>query len=252
MSDFDDAQLVAYLDGQLDAPTARAIETALATDAALADRMAALHLDVAALQAEADKLLDEAPAFDPALLDTPDKVVAFRPRPVWQSLTGLAAAACVALVIGFGLGRSTAPVPEAQTGWLDAVAGYQNLYSPDSFRWGPPEPREANQEITEVAEALSLSYGLREFRFDGLEFRTAQVLQFNGKPLAQFMFKGENGTPVAICILQNGKPDAPLEQRHIAGLSASVFQSGGYGYVVIGDVSPEFAETTAKALAQRI
>ena len=59
--DYSDADLVAYLDGGLDADTRASLEAAVDTDPGLGERLAALSLDTEALREGFAALLADAP-----------------------------------------------------------------------------------------------------------------------------------------------------------------------------------------------
>ena len=106
-SPMDDERLVAYADGELDADAARAVEAAIAADPKLAETIAALRTDLAALRAAfQEPLRAEAPQ---RLTDAVD--VAFAKRRASQGGGGRAwfrhpafgaiAASIVAVMVGF-------------------------------------------------------------------------------------------------------------------------------------------------------
>ena len=110
MTSVDDDLLMAFADGELDEVTRARVERAIAEDPALGARLDQQRRLRATLAAHYGPVAHEqVPERLRALLET--NVVPFpaRPaRPVWQSLTALAAS----LVIGLALGRTLlAPVP---------------------------------------------------------------------------------------------------------------------------------------------
>jgi hypothetical protein len=101
----DDDLLMAYADGELDEVSRARVERAIAEDPALRARLEQQRRLRATLAAHYGPVAEQAvPERLRAMLDT--NVVALaarpRPRPLWQSLTALAAA----LVLGLAIGRS--------------------------------------------------------------------------------------------------------------------------------------------------
>ncbi len=233
---FTDEQLTAFLDGELPEAQTRAITDALETDAELATRLESLHVDFAPIKAAFDAVLDQAPAM-------------VMPEPVaqginWRGIGNIAAAACVALVIGFTAGRGTAPKPP--TGWIQAVAEYQTLYTKETLDLYGAENWKV--EVAGIAIELGLPITLADLKIEGLAYKQGQILSFNGKPLAQFMFQAANGTPIAICMVKSDKPDSDMRIATPNGLNAAVWHKNGYGFIVIGDME----EADIRELASQV
>jgi anti-sigma factor RsiW len=159
MERVDDVMLMAYVDGEVDAVTAREIEAAIAADPAVAAR--AQHLRESAAVARgafADALHEPIPerllavfgatpiaaTAGPAVTAAapqPENVVRFAARrSISRTVIGWAMAASVgALVVGYGAGTwrvgGFAPEPaglqnaSASERWLDNIAGYYNVYA---------------------------------------------------------------------------------------------------------------------------
>ncbi len=113
-----DDMLMAYLDGELDGEAHAAVETALAADPALRDRLEAQRRLRDRLAAHYGPVADEpVPERLRAMLESSDdKIVDFaeararRTRPVWQSFAAIAATLVLGLVIGRGLPGDSGPI----------------------------------------------------------------------------------------------------------------------------------------------
>ncbi|WP_299295365.1 hypothetical protein [uncultured Tateyamaria sp.] len=234
---FSDEELTAFLDGEAGDALHAAIEGALETDAVLAERMAALDLPLGPIVDAYDALLATAPpmpAFDVVI---PEPVAA-RPRGLWAKGvglfgTGLAAGLAVAVFTGFGT-----PEPQPR-GWISFVASYQALYTTATLAGATPSSQEAEVQLASVSDALGLDLtGLPVA--EGLTFKRAQVLGFNGKPLIQIAYLREDGTPVALCIIASGPDDKPLSMGEAEGLDIARWNTPGFGFLLIGgeDAAP--------------
>ncbi len=247
---FTDEALTAFLDGELPEVEMMEIATALEEDAALAKRVDNLHVDFAAARDGFAALLIQAPPHG-SQTPTPSNVVQFKARTVsrWIPL----AAAAIALVAGFGVGRTTAPVPvPAKSTWIATVANYVKLYDKNTLSGAAPSPQVAEAEIQAVSNALGKNLTLASLQTDGLTFRRAQTLTLDGKTLAQFMFVDEGGVPVAICILKSKNTSKPMVSKQLSGLNAEVFTTGGFAYLVIGNKNAEALQSVAKQLQAQI
>ena len=244
---FTDEQLTAYLDGELDDDTRTAIDDALASDDALGERLASLDIDTAAIKAGFDSLLTSAPQM-PAMpeVSTPPETPASR----WGAL---AAVFLVASVIG-GLGTRFLLTPEApQRGWVSYVAAYQALYTTDTLEHVQLNEPHATAELERVTQAVSRPLELAQLiDLPGLQYKRAQVLGFNGKPLAQLTFLTDAGEPIAICIIPSSGGNSAMESSVLEGMAATKWVDGGHAYLVIGGDDSDKIRTIAEALTARI
>ncbi len=77
---YSDADLTAYLDGELEAEESAKIEAALANDAGLVSRAEGLRIDVDALRSAGTALLDAAPTAPTVLLQEGERPPKQQPR----------------------------------------------------------------------------------------------------------------------------------------------------------------------------
>ena len=235
---FSDEELTAFLDGEADAELESMISTALETDVALGERMAALDIPMAAMAAAFDSVLDDAPAMPdlaPAAAPAPANT---NTRPRWgfgiaTFATGLAAGLAVAMFTGFGT-----PEP-APRGWVSFVASYQTLYTTDTLQAVDPSPQDVALQLAAVSEGIGIDLAALP-QAQGLTFKRAQLLGFNGKPLVQISYLREDGTPVALCIIPAGPDAQALNMGAAEGLDVARWNTPGFGFLLIGgqDAAP--------------
>lgn len=246
MTTFTDEQLTAFLDGELPEVETLRIAEALETDKQLAKQLSLLEVDFFPIQQAFDQLLTVAPT--EKLQSTTQPVEAMPNQTVandkyWMSY---AVAACLALTIGVGIGHYTFQIPPELVTWKGEVARYQKLYTNETLVSFTVTPDAANKSIDQVSNELGLILPAKRFLLDGLVFKRAQVLAFNQKPLAQFMYQGLDGTPIAICVLKNGKQDKAISLANIKGLNSASWNLDGFAFIVIGDTDSEVIENIAK------
>jgi anti-sigma factor RsiW len=276
-NDMSDARLVAYIDGELSPEERAAIDRVLGMRPELRERLALLDsggrpfaeafdllLRAAPddrLQAMFASLSDAGPAVRDAIPD--DNVVQFPRRParaispIWQA----AVAASLALTV-FGGGIVTGVLLAPRTpieqqadkrNWVDAVADYVSLFTRDTLAGMPTEVAAQETGLGRVSAALGKDItpdkvaGLPQLAFKG-----TQLLQFDGRPIAQIAFLSDTGRPVAICIIRTPKPaEAPTALRR-EGLNIVHWIAGGYGYMVIGDVPADALTRISDAARARL
>lgn len=238
---FSDEELTAFLDGEVDQETELAIAEAMETDESLGERIASLDVPLAQIRASYDLLLDDAPAM-PALPEprapARSNVLAFS-----TGFFGVGLAAGLAVAVFTGLGQQPPPKP----GWKAQVANYQLLYGKETLTGVEPSPQEAQLQMASVGEALDLDLSTLPVPA-GMTFRRAQVLDFNGKALAQISYTLPDGTPVALCILGSGNPATPeMQMAAVQGLGSVSWNTGAHAYFLIGGEQSEELAPSARA-----
>ncbi|MEM7405839.1 MAG: hypothetical protein AAF458_11140 [Pseudomonadota bacterium] len=251
-SHLSDAHLIRFLDGRLPADEHAAIEAALATDPALADRLAALHVDTTAIGPAFETLLDNAPEVDFASMehaaDPPRESTLGRGR------LSLAASLVVAAVLGALLAsvwqepRQDTPRDER---WHADVVTYHKLYVPETVAPLEASVRSLNSQFERVANALSLDIPEALGRLADVEFKRAQVLGFEGTPLAHLTYQSAAGKPIALCFLKlpGAGTSVPVTSRQ-RGLAAVTWEQAGLGFIIVGDVDAKTLEALAKAASE--
>ena len=238
--DISDEILTAFLDGELDTVEHERVEAALASDADLAARLAALDLPMADLRAGFDDLLTAAPP-----LPEPAR------RPVRRrSFGGFSVAAALVLGLMIGGAWSLRPTPAPKADWKMAVANYQNLYVAETLA-EPADPADTAARLQALSAQLGRDLSPASAA-PGLEFRRVQMLGLKGKPLVQMAYLAEGGVPFALCIIRNNaEPYAP-EVEVIAGLATAHWAEDGFGFLIIGGEDLPFVGALAEALQGRI
>ncbi|MEM7058462.1 MAG: hypothetical protein AAF557_12785 [Pseudomonadota bacterium] len=235
-----DEDLVAFLDGEADQTMSARVAKALAEDPALGDR-------VAALQIETDELRQ---GFDALLATAPDIAqTAPAPQSAWGGWRA-AAAAAVLFVAGLGVGWSIAP-GERPTNWHQAVADYQVLYSTATLTNLQMGSDRRTESLARTSRDLGLPLTVDQVSVPGLEFQRAQILDFNGQPLAQLTYLDADGNPIAFCLTRSDI-DSKASNQEISGLNAVTWANGGMGFILIGPAPAKTLSDAQAALADQI
>ena len=241
---FTDEELTAYLDGEADAALRDRVELALTSDAALAQRLQALDLPVAALR----------DAFSPEALGAPQMPETLIPAPR-ETRTPLRLVAGLALTFGLGV-LSTyllqpGPQPVKAPGWKAVVASYQSLYITDTVANAKQSPDAAAEVLAGFGSGHGVDLSPAQ-SVAGLEFKRAQLLGFKGKPLLQMAYLGPDGVPVAFCITRSSGDDKPMQSEVLAGMAAASWVSDGVGYLVIGGQDQGFVDAVAEDIRGKL
>ena len=253
MTHWSDEQIIAYLDGKLDMEQGKALHRDRQLDAELDAYITSMEIDTAALASAANDLPQDAPQFDFEKSTPQSAPQGDQKKPIWRQ-----AAMAASILAVFGAGFLTAnllprnnPPP---SGWVQAVAEYQMLYSGETLKLIQKTDDESAREVAEIGRKLDIILASSDLQIDGLKLRRGQLLNFKNKPLVQFAYLDKNGTPIAFCIIKRGeKPDQPMKaQSLIAGQNAVVWGRGKFGFVVIGKAKPSVISEYAEKLKTRM
>lgn len=243
---FSDEELTAYLDGETGHAQAQRIGHALDRDDLLEERLEALSIDKAQLRKGFDALLETAPEA-PALCLT-ESGEAPKSAMAWRSI---AATSLVCLMAGYGAGYLSAPQPDRS--WHGFVAAYQALYVNATL--SPVErPRPvAEAELRRVSRALGKDLDPAALRqHDRLDYKRAQVLGFNGRPLVQIAFLSKVGAPVALCIIRADGGSTGIATSTMHGMRTAAWAKDGYQYLLIGGTDAGLIGNAARHFAARL
>lgn len=142
--------------------------------------------------------------------------------------------------------------------FAQSVAAYQAFYTRDTLIGTDNSPAVVAALIERLAGQTGMEILIPEF--DGYEFVRAQHLSYNGEPLLQLVYLGEEGGPLALCYmpastaaadtdLDQDKSVVALMQKHY-GLSTAEWTQKGRRFVIVSDVSEqklgELSQSTQK------
>jgi anti-sigma factor RsiW len=141
---------------------------------------------------------------------------------------------------------------ERPRSWHAAVADYQVLYSTATLASVPGGSENLRGEVAAVGAKLGLPIELESLEIAGLALKRAQLLAFEGRPLAQFAYRDAAGIPVALCAMRTGDADSALQTATLRGLAAASWSRNGFGFIVIGAMPPDAVRRAATELVGRI
>jgi len=249
MTELSDELLVAYVDGQLARKQTSAVDKVLEQDDVIAKRVDALKDAHSRLEAAFDAILAGEQA-DAEALPVPQGPGLFIPRDTLVK-TGLAAAGIAAAVVliasGYGwplvmpeIARpSLAPADPEYVGsvprsWQAEAARAQALLSRDSVEVGLDS--QANRDLVafQLAQAIGPGLVLPDLTPRGFRFVRAQLLQFGAEPLAQILYLGRRGAPLALYVRKGQRTSAPSFQRY-GDIGGVAWSQNGLSYLLAGD-----------------
>jgi anti-sigma factor RsiW len=250
----DDSDLVALIDNELDDSRRTALLARLAADDGLRQRYEEFRQTGAPLAASLDELLTQAPlarlrAALPAeepLRRPSRRFSGITLRDLAAGIIGILAAGAAAWVaLSLGLLRE-------RQDWRTAVTNYTNMYSNETFSPLKPDAQLQAIELSALGARLGANLTPENVALPGLRFTTAFMLTYEGSPLGVIAYVDPSGAPVALCIIANDAPDAPMRAELRDNLSLAWWSRGGRSRLVIGRIPKERAVALAQTLEKRI
>jgi anti-sigma factor RsiW len=245
MTELSDELLVAYVDGQLARKQAGAVDKVLEQDDILARRVYALKDAHSRLEAAFEAILAGEQA-DAETQPVPYGPGLFIPRDTIVK-TGFAAAGIGLIVAGYGWplampnlsSGGIAPADPEYVGsvpltWQEEAARAQALLSRDSVEIGLDS--QGNRDLIgfQLARTIGPRFALPDLAPHGFRFMRAQLLQFGAEPLAQMLYLGSRGAPLALYVSKGEGTEAP-SFRHYGGLAGVAWSQDGLSYLLAGD-----------------
>jgi anti-sigma factor RsiW len=251
----DDAQLVALIDNELDDSNRTALLARLAADEGLRRRYEELRQTGASLAACLDELLTQAPLArlraalpaeePPRLSSRRFSGIALRNLAAGVVIGLLAAGAAAWVALSLGLLRE-------RQDWRTAVTNYTNMYSNETFSPLKPDAQLQAIELSALGARLGANLTPENVALPGLRFTTAFMLTYEGSPLGVIAYVDPSGAPVALCIIANDAPDAPIRSERRHNLSLAWWSRSGRSHLVIGHIPVDGAVALAQTLEKRI
>ncbi len=176
-----------------------------------------------------------------------ERVVAVAPRKTRLRVWPRALAASVALLLvggstGFIIGKTgndgaqSLNMASART-WLDDIADYHRIYSRQTAEHLVEVAASGDGKIESwLASSVGVNFSVPNLTADGLTFEGARLLVAAGKPVAQLMYRDEDGDVFAICFLKSapGTADGKMTESMRDDIAMISWQKAGASYVVVG------------------
>ena len=157
----------------------------------------------------------------------------------------LAAGAAAWVALSLGLLRE-------RQDWRKAVVEYTNMYSNETFSPLKPDAQLQAIELGALGARLGANLTPENVALPGLRFTMAFMLTYEGSPLGVIAYVDPSGAPVALCIIANDAPDAPIRSERRHNLSLAWWSRGGRSHLVIGHIPKERAVALAQTLEKQI
>ncbi|MGO4437727.1 anti-sigma factor family protein [Rhizobium sp. RAF56] len=243
-----DEMLVAYIDGELSDTERAEVEAVINGDRRAAARLDHLARSRLPFREAFEPLLSAAPTekLDRMLSSIPP---ASAPKAVFGRRGFLAAAAFV--VAGIAVDRTLIGIssrlakPDESAEWRAVVAEYLALYTSDTLS-APAGDRAAQaKELSVVGAKLGMTLTPETVALPGVDFRRAQVLQYDGKALAQIVYLHPETGPMALCMVMSDAGASPPDAERRRGMNVVYWSNATHAFMLIGHSPIDELQTLA-------
>jgi anti-sigma factor RsiW len=253
-----DELLVAFMDGELGSPERERIEKLIDTDERVAERFDFLSRSNLPFSEAFQPLLDNAPAARLGAMLTAIPATSERKVSAGMSRRSFFAAAAACLVAGIAIDQTIGRVgrqlskPDDAGDWRAVVAEYLALYTTDTLS-APPGDRNAQMaQLVEVGSKLGLPLTPETVALPGVDFRRAQVLEYDGKPLAQIAYLDPETGPMALCVIPSDKGAKAPDMERRRGMNVVYWSNATHAFMLIGHDSADRMKELADSVRGRL
>ncbi|MDQ0559642.1 anti-sigma factor RsiW [Rhizobium mesoamericanum] len=252
-----DEELTAYIDGELSDTEVSRIEAILGSNEHAAARLEFLSLSGLPFQEAFEPLLGAAPkaALDAMVGTMPAEIKPVSARSGRRGFLGALAACLVAGIVTdrafIGI-RNRVHAPDESSEWRAVVAEYIALYTADTVAGPSPSSEDQLVQLARLNDKLGLSLSPEALSLPGVEFKRAQLLQYDERPLAQIAYLDPEAGPLALCIVRSdvGTKEPDVEGRR--GMNVVYWSNATHAFMLIGRIPIDRMQELAEDVRRRV
>ncbi|WLS77714.1 anti-sigma factor [Erwinia pyri] len=248
-----DEILVAWLDNQLDEQQYQQVEKMLRNDPFLAERLARLDSGNADFAAAFAPLLEEAPIT--RLQQRLGGMLNHSPEPPARGISRrtLIAATLSALALGVVGGNKGQRLFDNDDGWRDTVAQYMALYTRETFEGVSPSASVMRQQLAYISRHLDLPLSPQALTLNGSAFKSARMLSYDDKAIAQIVWDERETGPLALCITATSRQASrTLSTETRRDMNVVYWQQQQHQFMLIGHLPAPAMMKLAQTLSASV
>ncbi|SCM75465.1 putative transmembrane anti-sigma factor [uncultured Pleomorphomonas sp.] len=240
-----EADLNAYLDGELQPAERAAVEAYLADHPADRERVAAWRDQSAALRALYGHVAEETP---PARL-SPRRLAAERRRHVGRAVTAAAAALVLVIAGGAGgwIGRGLVMPDAVETTLIGEAEAAHALYTPEVLHPVEVNGQDGAHLSKWLSRRLDRSLVIPDLSSEGFSLVGGRLLPAAASAAALLMYENRDGARVTLYVVPNAGKETAMRFSARDGLAAVSWQAEALGCVLVGNLPRETLLNLAKA-----
>ncbi|CAI8854497.1 transcriptional regulator [Pseudomonas sp. IT-P260] len=245
-----DEQLVAYLDDELDPAYRSQLDSAIADDPLLSLRVQWFERSSLPYKDAYDELAQQAPL--ERLQARLDAIPA--PQRPGLSRRWFIGAAAASLLAGGVLADRLFLAWQSQqaNNWRALVGDYMALYVPQTLDHLPGDEASQRAQLRAVDARLGLSLSPALVRLPGAELKRAQMLEYDGVPIAQLTYLDARHGPLALCVTRSNSGSRPLAHERRREMNVVYWAEGEHAWMLIGHNPAPELEDLARRLIERL
>jgi anti-sigma factor RsiW len=227
-----DEQLVAYLDNQLDTEQRERLDAAIAADPMLNLRLQWLKRSSLPFKDAFDEVTRQAPVdrLQAMLDDLPSPArPEFNRRWFLAAAAGLVASGVLADRLFLGWQQS-----QEKENWRELVADYMTLYVPETLDHLPVDESALRAQLQTLDARLGLNLAPAKLLLPAAAFKRAQILEYEGVPIAQITYLDPIHGPMALCIIRSNRGSRPFNEEQRRGLNIVHWADMEHAWMLIG------------------
>jgi anti-sigma factor RsiW len=259
----DDAELHAWVDGQLDPARRAAVEARVAADPDAARRVREWTEQRDALRGLHAELLDE--PIPEHLLHAGEQLHHRSSRVArWQRWGGMAASVVVAFALGWGANMQwqahvagVAASPSATAFARQAVVAHA-VFSPEVRHPVEVDAKQQEHLVQWLSKRLNRPLRLPNLAATGYELVGGRLLSGGGGPRAQFMYQNANGERITLYVGAidaaggKGMGETAFRFTSEAGVQSFYWVDQGFGYAISGKLPRQGLLVLAEAVYKQL
>jgi anti-sigma factor RsiW len=130
---------------------------------------------------------------------------------------------------------------------LDSIAGYHRLFEGETRHLVEVGADRRDELVAWLGRRLGRTLAIPDLSRLGLTFAGGRMLVINRRPVGQLLYVRPGAPPVGICIARGDAPQSRFVEER-GGLRLASWNSGGYAYVVVGEMTEEKARGIADSV----
>ncbi|SIQ27237.1 Transmembrane transcriptional regulator (anti-sigma factor RsiW) [Rhizobium sp. RU20A] len=179
------------------------------------------------------------------------------PRALAASLALLLVGGTAGYIIGSKQVIDIAPAQTATAvsrGWLDEIADYHRIYASQRDHMVELDSDEKPQIESWLNASVGVPFRIPDLANRGLAFQGARLLVVQGKPVAQLMYRDQEGDVIGFCFLRNTENTTVTDPKEDIrdDLALISWKKPGASFVIVGPSSDASLQTIAADIAQDI
>ena len=144
------------------------------------------------------------------------------------------------------------PSRDESTEWRAVVAEYISLYTPDTLA-GPVPPLDVQSaQLALLDGKLGLALSPEKVALPGVDFKRAQLLEYDEKPLAQIAYLDPETGPMALCIVRSNGGEKPPDIEGRKGMNIVYWSNDTHAFMLIGHAPVDRIQEIADSVRAKL